>query len=183
MLKIDTELINRAQNGDVAVIGMLYEHYHLSIFRYLYYRVGDRETAEDLTSEVFLRMLRFIGGFHPPSSSFSSWLFQIARNLSTDHFRKMGVRDHIPLEEEMVSGKEDLDTTVERSLTSQGLRQAMTALTEDQRDVIVLRFIAGMPIAEVAEALDKSEDSIKGLQRRGLISLRQILTDWEVSYA
>jgi len=183
MLNINTELIQRAQQGDVAVISMLYEHYHLSIYRYLYYRVSDRETAEDLTSEVFLRMLRFIGGFHPPSSSFSSWLFQIARNLSTDHFRKMGVRNHISLEEDMISGKEDLDTTVERDLTNQGLNKAMTKLTEDQRDVIVLRFVAGMPITEVAGALNKSEDSIKGLQRRALIALREILSDWEVSYA
>ena len=83
----------------------------------------------------------------------------------------------------MISGKEDLDTTVERNLTNQGLNKAMTKLTEDQRDVIVLRFVAGMPITEVAGALNKSEDSIKGLQRRALISLREILNDWEVSYA
>ena len=83
----------------------------------------------------------------------------------------------------MISGKENLDTTVERNLTTQGLNQAMTRLTEDQRDVIVLRFVAGMPIAEVVGALNKSEDSIKGLQRRALIALREILSDWEVSYA
>ena len=182
MINVNTDLINRAQQGDIDVISALYEHYHLSVFRYLYYRVGDRQTAEDLTSEVFLRMLRFIGGFHPPSSTFQSWLFQIARNLATDHFRKTGKQNYVPLEENLTMPHEDLDTTVDRRLTNEGLRQALTKLTDDQRDVVVLRFVAGMPITEVAQALNKSEDAIKGLQYRALIALRGILAEWEISY-
>jgi RNA polymerase sigma-70 factor (ECF subfamily) len=182
MVNVNTDLILRAQKGDEAVISELYEHYHLPVFRYLYYRVGDRETAEDLTSEVFLRMLRFLGGFHPPSATFQSWLFQIARNLANDHFRSTQAHQQVQLEENMTENNDLPDGIAERSLTSESLRQALTVLSEDQRDVIVLRFVAGMPIAEVAQAMNKSEDSIKGLQRRGLASLRGILTDWEVSY-
>ena len=181
-IDIDTELINRAQQGDVAVITALYDAYHVSIYRYLYYRVESREAAEDLTSEVFLRMLRFISNFHPPASSFQSWLFQIARNLAIDHHRKMKVRDHLPLEDHLVAGGEHLDAAAERRLANDTLRAALAKLSEEQRDVILMRFIAGMPIAHGAKALHKSEDSIKGLQRRALTALREILTDWEVSY-
>jgi RNA polymerase sigma-70 factor (ECF subfamily) len=181
-MKINTDLINRAQQGDIAVITALYDAYHVSVYRYLYYRVESREAAEDLTSEVFLRMLRFISGFQPPGSSFQAWLFQIARNLAIDHHRKMKVRDHLPLEEDMVSGIERPDTAAERSLTNDTLRAALAKLSEEQRDVILMRFIAGMPIAEVAKTLHKSENSIKGLQRRALTALRETLTDWEVTY-
>jgi RNA polymerase sigma-70 factor (ECF subfamily) len=68
-------------------------------------------------------------------------------------------------------------------LTSEGLRKALLKLNDEQRDVIILRFVAGMPIAEVAQSLNKSEDAVKGLQRRALISLRGILAGWEASDA
>lgn len=182
MLDVNTDLINRAQMGDLEVITALYEHYHLSVFRYLYYRVGDRHAAEDLTSEVFERMLRFIAGFKPPSASFQSWLFQIARNLATDYFRKKDVRNHLELEESMSVDQVGLDESVDHQLTSESLRRALFKLTDEQRDVILMRFVAGMPIAETASALSTTEDSVKGLQRRALISLRKILSEWEVSY-
>ncbi len=83
----------------------------------------------------------------------------------------------------MPAGQFDLAHTVDHRLTSQTLVQALDHLSEDQRDVVVLRFIAGMPIAEVAQSLSKSEDAIKGLQRRALIALRQILNQWEITYA
>lgn len=164
------------------MISALYEQHHQSIFRYLYYRVGDQQAAEDLTSEVFLRMLRFISGFNPPSSSFPSWLFQIARNLVADYFRRSNSHDHLEFKENLSLASEDVDHAVERNLTNEVLRQALDHLSAEQRDVIILRFLAGMPITEVADALDRSEDSIKGLQRRAMIALREILIDWEVSY-
>lgn len=181
-LKIDTQLIHRAQEGDEEVIRALYEHYHQAVFRYLYYRVGDRQTAEDLTSEVFLRMLRFLGNFRPPSSTFPAWLFQIARNLSVDHFRKASVRDHVALEESTVPDTGRVDSEVDRKLSSETLGRALEKLTDEQRDVIMLRFIAEMPIAETAQVLDKTEDAVKGLQRRALLALRKILTEWEITY-
>ena len=83
----------------------------------------------------------------------------------------------------MIADKDDPDRTLERSLTSDLLLQALSKLSDLQRDVIVLRFVNGLPIAQVAQALHKSEDAIKALQRRGLGTLREILTDWEVTYA
>jgi RNA polymerase sigma-70 factor (ECF subfamily) len=181
-MDINTELIRRAQAGDNEVIAGLYDHYHRGVYRYIYYRVGDRQVAEDLTSEVFLRMLRFISGFHPPAASFQAWLFQIARNLAIDHYRKMGVRDHLPLDDDLAAGNPGLVGSIDQGLTSETLRQALEKLPSEQRDVILMRFVAGMPLAQVAKALHKSEDAIKGLQRRALITLRAVLKEWEVSF-
>lgn len=182
MIDINTELIRRAQSGDAEVIASLYDRYHRGIFRYLYYRLGDQQAAEDLTSEVFLRMLRFISGFHPPAAQFQAWLYQIARNLAIDHHRKMGGHDHLPLNEDLAQGNPTLVGSIDHNLTSDTLRQALERLPSEQRDVILMRFVAGIPIAQVAKTLHKSEDSIKGLQRRGLIALRAVLTEWEVHY-
>ena len=175
--EINSELISRARNGDAVVIGALYERFRLSIFRYLYYRLGDQQTAEDLTSEVFLRMIRSLPGLNPHSVSFQAWLFQIARNLAIDYYRKMSIRNHIQLDENLVTRDEDIDTSLEKNLTSERLRRALSRLNPDQRDVIVLRFVADMPINQVAQTLHKSEDSIKGLQRRGLSTVREILAE------
>jgi RNA polymerase sigma-70 factor, ECF subfamily len=180
MGEINTEIIRRAQAGDAEMISKLYERYHLSIFRYLYYRVGDQALAEDLTSEVFVRMLRFIGGFNPPASSFQAWLFKIARNLSTDHFRKTKGQALVPLEEAAPVRDPKSDEVWELRMTSEHLKHALKKLNESQREVIILRFVAQMSILEVAQTLNKSEDAIKGLQRRALLALRDILTDGEV---
>jgi RNA polymerase sigma-70 factor (ECF subfamily) len=109
-------------------------------------------------------------------------LFQIARNLVADHFRQSSSSNHLELQEGLSMTSDDVDRAVERKLTGEVLRQALNHLSAEQRDVVILRFLSGMPIAEVARALDRSEDSIKGLQRRAVIALRKILTDWEISY-
>lgn len=178
-----SDSIARARQGDPEAIGDLYQQHHLSIFRYLFYRTSDAHVAEDLTSEVFIRMIRSLPGYQPQEVPFLAWLFQIARNLSIDHYRKVSKDQLVPLEETLNAGHDDLTKTVDHRLTSQTLSNALEALSEDQRDVIVLRFVAGMPIAEVAQSLSKSEDAIKGLQHRGLIALRQILNQWEITYA
>ncbi len=178
-----SDLVQRARQGDTEAIGDLYQQFHLSVFRYLYYRTGDAHTAEDLTSEVFIRMIRSLPGYQPQEVPFLAWLFQIARNLAIDHYRRTSKDNLVPLEETMPAAQYDLTKTVDHRLSSQTLMQALDHLSEDQRDVVVLRFIAGMPIAEVAQSLSKSEDAIKGLQRRALIALRQILVQWEISYA
>lgn len=177
----EADVIRRAQAGDDNSISTIYEKYYIGIFKFLYYRVGEVETAEDLTSEVFLRMIRSLSHFRPQSISFQAWLFQIARNLSIDYYRKQAHQNHTVLEEDLVSADEPLDKAVERKLDHLNLRKALARLPEEQRDVVVLRFIIGMPIHETASTLHKSEDSIKGLQRRALIALRETLQNWEIS--
>lgn len=179
---LNPNLIRRAQEGETVVVGALYERYQRGIYRYLYYRVGDQQTAEDLTSEVFLRMVEKLSNYNDQNLSFQAWLFQIARNLSIDHYRKMGVQQNVQLVDDFPEqGNEPLEL-IAQELTIEKLRRAMVKLPENQRDVIVMRFIVGIPIGEVAETLHKTEDSIKGLQRRALLALRDILVEWEVTY-
>lgn len=179
-----TQLVIKAQRGDTNAIGDLYECFRLGIYRYLYYRTGDPQTAEDLTSEVFLRMINALANYRLQDVSFQAWLFQIARNLLNDHYRKMSVRNNVQLEENVM---EDLQATrtrpVEHSLNSVTLHNALDLLSGEQRDVVVMRFITGLPISEVAQTLNKSEDAVKGLQRRALANLRDVLSDWEINYA
>lgn len=176
MDKISPEVITQAQQGEKETLSELYKRFHQPVFRYLYYRVGDQQTAEDLTADVFLRMLRSVKLYRWQGAPFESWLFQIARNLAIDHYRRK--RTHDTLGDDLPD-PQVVDQTVERRLTSDRLVRALYKLNEPQKDVILLRFINQMPIAQVARVLQRSEDSIKGLQRRALLALRQALTDWE----
>ena len=180
MEAVTPEVIARAQGGDAKVIEALYQRYRVDVFRYLYYRVGDIQAAEDLTSEVFIRMIRALDRYHQRDVAFEAWLFQIARNLAIDHHRKMKVRNHLPLDENLVSDASDVGEAVELGLTSDMLLKALAKLTDVQRDVLILRFVNRMRIAQVAQMLHKSENAVKANQRRGLIALRKILTEWEV---
>jgi RNA polymerase sigma-70 factor (ECF subfamily) len=179
---VSSDLISRAQDGDKTVISALYERYREGIFRFLYYRVGDVHVAEDLTSEVFLRMIRAIGGYRPRGIAFDAWLFQIARNQAIDYFRKQQREQNVALEDELLISGEGVEKMMDGHFNSERLAQALRHLNESQRDVIVLRFVNEMPISQVAQTLHKSEDSVKALQRRGLIALREILSRWEVQY-
>jgi len=175
-------IIKRAKAGDLASIGRLYETHQPAVFRYLYYRVGDRQTAEDLTSEVFLHMVRSLAGYKDRGISFRAWLFKIAWNLAVDYFRKTSASPQLELSENLPTNEAEPGAAAERRLTVEVLRWALSKLSAEQRDVVVLRFVADLPIAEVARALNRSEDAVKGLQRRGLMALRAILEDSEVPY-
>ncbi len=177
---ITLDLISQAQEGDENALSSIYQRYRLDIYRYMYYRVGHLQVAEDLTSEVFERMIRAIDRAHFEKTSFEAWLFQIARNLTIDYYRKMSIRGHVPLDETIVAKEENIDQVVEQNLVSNRLIKALNEVNEAQRDVIILRFAVSMPIAQVAETLHKSIDAVKGLQRRGLMSMRKILSDWEI---
>lgn len=181
---IDIDTIRGAQAGRPEQVTALYEHYHASIFRYLYYRVGDRQTAEDLTSEVFLRMIRNLSGYSLKDSAapFQAWLFQIAHNLVTDHFRRSSIHPQVELAEHLAGSDPAPDAGIEHRLANEHLYKALARLHEEQRDVIVLRFMVGLPILEVARTLHKSVDAVKGLQRRGLAALRSSLSELEASY-
>jgi RNA polymerase sigma-70 factor (ECF subfamily) len=179
---LSPELVQRVQEGEPIVVSAIYDRYRRGIFRYLYYRVGDQQTAEDLTSEVFLRMIEKLSSYQDRKLSFQAWLFQIARNLSIDHYRKMRTRDSVQLEDDYPGSGEEPAKLIEQELTSENLCRALDELSSNQRDVVIMRFVVGMSIGEVAATLHKTEDSIKGLQRRALLALRDIITEWEVAY-
>lgn len=179
---MDEGVIRRAQSGDLTAIGELYSTYQQGVFRYLYYQVGDAETAEDLTAGVFESMIRALPRYRDQGVPFQAWLFRIARNAAMDSFRKAKMRKFVSLDETFHAGGADPEAAAELLLTSAHLLGALKQLKKSQREVIVLRFVVEMPIAEVARVLGKREDAIKGLQRRGLMALRNLLADWNVSY-
>jgi RNA polymerase sigma-70 factor (ECF subfamily) len=171
----ERELIKRAKECDSSAFARLYEHYYQDIYDYIYFRVPDASLAEDLTSEVFIKVLESIDSFTFRGFPFSSWLFRIARNLMVDYFRSQPRPVDLPLKEELLPVEVSPSDIFERKLTQQQLAQALSNLTEDQQEVIILRFVDGLSNTDVAQVLGKSERAIRSLQYRALSSLNRFL--------
>jgi len=172
-------LVELARSGDKDAFGMLYDHCHVSVYRFVYYRVGSVQLAEDLTGETFFRALRSMNGFRWQGRDFGAWLMTIARNLTTDHF-KSG-RNRL---EQTTEDMSTLDTETEgpesavlAHLTNEALLDALRELPEDQQDCLVMRFLQGMSIAETAEVLGRSAGAVKQLQLRAVRNLAALLPD------
>lgn len=179
---IDDQVISLAQAGDSDAIAKLYQTFQRQIYRYFYYRTGEHHTAEDLTGEAFARLLQGLPRYQLRQTPFRAWVFQIARNLAVDHYRRMSLRQHSAIADEMEDRGPTPEALAERRLTQEHLRSALRRLTPDQCDVVVLRFLGEMPVAEVARVLNKSESAIKNLQLRGLAALQQILAARKITY-
>ncbi len=173
------DLIARAQRGNPEDVGLLYSRYYQQVYRYLYYRTGDTQVAEDLTGEVFLRMVQALPNYRFDTTPFLAWLFQVARNLAIDHYRRSSAHPVVTINEDLDSDDGNLESTLDLHLSNDNLARALAQMEESQRDVVVLRFIEQLPIAEAALVLHKTEDAIKALQRRGLKALRNLLEDLE----
>lgn len=157
-------------------IGALYDQHHESIFRYVWLRVGDRQLAEDLTGDVFLRMLDALPSYRSIGLPFRAWLYRIAHNLLVDHFRRSKRRASTPIEAaEDRPNEVDTASSAERKLLVERVNHALAALDAPQREVMALRFVNGLSLQETAQAMGKSEAAVKSLQHRGLVTLRQSL--------
>lgn len=175
-LDLDPRLIQRARQGDQAALGMIYDCLYPSVFRYIYYRVSDQETAEDLAAEVFVRMVERIGAYEQRERPILAWLYTIAHHLVTDHYRLRSKVDPLPLEESLVAGETcQPDQTADRRQDRECLVRAMACLTEEQRQVILLKFVEDRDIAEVAAVLGKNERAIRSLQHRALAALHRVI--------
>lgn len=174
MAESEELLIRQAQQGKQSALAAIYEQYYDTIYTYIYFRVLDDFLAQDLTAEVFVRLVAHIQSFSYRQQSLLAWLYTIARNLVTDHFRTNGSRVMLPLHDELVDYGRDPDDAAHLHLAQQ-LAQAMTSLTEEQRQIILLRFVEGRRLQEVARQLGKSEGAVKALQHRALVTLRRTL--------
>ena len=163
----------------MAAVGELYDRHYTRIFRYLWSRLRDQHLAEDLTSEVFTRMVRDLPKYRSRGVPFKAWLYRIAHNLAVDHQRAASRHESVPLYHAEGLNKDGLDLAadVERKLTVERVVAALETLDPTQQEVVVLRFLAGLSLREVAGALDKSVAAVKSLQHRGLVALRAALEE------
>jgi RNA polymerase sigma-70 factor (ECF subfamily) len=179
---MDEHLIARAKAGDSDALIVLYERHKQQVFRYLYYRLGDVPTAEDLTTETFLRVIQALPRFRNGGAPIQAWIFQIARNLATDRLRRTKRDRQELLDDEVIDPALPPEIMAEKSLVVAELHTALQQLTDDQREVILLRFIEGLSIADVAHTISKSESAVKNLQLRGLRSLQRLLSAHSLSH-
>jgi RNA polymerase sigma-70 factor (ECF subfamily) len=176
-------LVERAQAGDGAAFGLLYDRYVDTVFRFIYFRVGSRPLAEDLTADTFLRALKRINSFTWQGRDLGAWLVTIARNLVADHFKSGRYRLEVTTGDVLDADHPDRgpegspEVAVVDHITNVALLGAVRQLNPEQQECIVLRFLHGFSVAETAQAMGKNEGAIKALQYRAVRALHRLLPD------
>jgi RNA polymerase sigma-70 factor, ECF subfamily len=173
------ELVRRAQAGDAEGFGELYDRYVDVVFRYLFHKVGDRATAEDFTSETFVRALRRIDSLTFQGRDVGAWLVTIARNIVLDHVKSSRHRLEVPTADmrdadRATAGPEE---TVLQRLADAELMAGVAKLSEEQRECLLLRFVQGLSVAETAAAMGKKDGAVKALQHRAVRRLATLLPE------
>ncbi len=168
-------LVDEARQGDLQAFGTLFDHYHVAVYRFVASRVGRPSDAEDLTQLVFVKALEALPRYKARGVPFGGWLFRLARNTIIDHVRTR--REHVELEAATERATEDAGPEAIAALRDDlgAVARALEQLTEDQREVIALRFFAGLSAKEAAEAMGRQEGTIRGLQFRAIGALRRSL--------
>jgi RNA polymerase sigma-70 factor (ECF subfamily) len=170
-------LVELARGGDKEAFGLLFDHYHPSVYRFIYYRTRSQTLAEDLASETFFRALRSMNNFRWQGRDFGAWLMTIARNLCSDHFKAGKTRleqttEDMSLHDDVTDGPE---TLVLAQLTNDALLSALQELPKEQQDCLVMRFLQSMSIADTAKVLGRTEGAVKQLQLRGVRNLAKLM--------
>ncbi|MBB3677981.1 sigma-70 family RNA polymerase sigma factor [Modestobacter versicolor] len=173
------ELVRRAQAGDAEGFGQLYDRYVDVVFRYLYHRVGDRATAEDFTSETFVRALRRIDSLSFQGRDVGAWLVTIARNIVLDHVKSSRYRLEVATADMRDADRatEGPEEAVLQRLTNAELMAGVQQLSDEQRECLVLRFLQGLSVAETAAAMGKKDGAVKALQHRAVRRLAALLPE------
>jgi RNA polymerase sigma-70 factor (ECF subfamily) len=175
----ESRLLERAREFDAQALAEIYDRYAGPIYRYLYRYLGDAAQAEDLTSEVFLKLLHVLNTRRAPRDRLQGWLYRVAHNLAMDWFRRESKTTTWALDERLVAEGDSPSTAMEKLQTQQRLRAAIGSLTPEQQQVILLRFGEGFKITEVSQLLGKSEGAIKIMQHRAIKRLRKLLAEKE----
>ena len=171
-------LVERAANGDIEAFGDLYHIYIERIYRYVFYQVKDKSTAEDITEEIFVKAWKAINSCKGRGQTFSSWLYRIARNHVIDNLRRLQKRQSVEqsVEIEKMAEIGDPETEIEGGLERQELLKSIDGLPKNQQQVIILKFIEGLDNHEIGQVMGKSQGAIRVLQMRALATLRRELS-------
>lgn len=171
----DLELVERCRKGEADAYGTLYDRYLPKIYAYLYHRTHHRETAEDLTSDVFLRALAKLGGFNASAGTFGAWLYRIAHNRLVDHYRAFRSTTDIEDVWDALRADVDIPRDADAKAALAQVEAAVRALPAAQREVVLLRVWDGLSHAEIAAMLGKNESAVKTAYSRGVASLKAVL--------
>ncbi len=172
-------LVQRAQGGDTDAFAQIYDRYVDVVYRYVYYRIGDRPQAEDFTSETFVRALRRLDSFSYRGRDLGAWLVTIARNIIFDHVKSSRYRLEVVTGEidDASQVQEGPENAVLEHLESRRLLRCVKQLGSEQQECIVLRFLQGQSVAETADIMGKNDGAIKALQHRAVRRLAALLKD------
>lgn len=172
-------MVRRAQEGDAEAFGELYDHYVTLVHRYAYHRVGDRATAEDVTSETFVRALRRIDSLSFQGRDVGAWLVTIARNIVRDHVKSSRYRLEVSTADmrDADRGTDGPEDAVVSRLTHEQLLACVRQLNSEQQECISLRFLQGLSVAETAAVMGKKDGAIKALQHRAVRRLADLLPE------
>ena len=168
-------LVDQAKSGDPEAFAKLYDACVERVSRYIYFRVSEESDMEDLVSQVFLKAWEKLDRYKMGSSPFIAWLYTIARNLVIDHYRTK--KNTLPLEEAIAlpSDMEMPDEEAQTHFDLEAMRDALQVLSKDQQQVLVLKYIAGLPNESIAKVMNKQEGTVRGLQMRGLQTLAKYM--------
>ena len=166
-------IVDAAQGGDQTALSALYDHYFPRVYRYVSTRLSTTEDAEDVTTEIFLRIIENLRSFAWRGLPFGAWVFRIARNEVVSHVRRQKVRTATAqLTESIQDPSPDHVDLIVTAFTVATVREAAEKLPEAQRQVIALRFGAGLSVAETAKSLGKTENNVKVLQHKAIAKLQ-----------
>lgn len=157
-----------------SALAAAFDAYYESLYRYAYVHLRDREAAEDIAALAFHRLLDSRQSGRPPTGNLRAWLYQVTRNLIVDHTRRQRHRAHAPLTEAIAIAA-DTEADVDQLLRAERAHEAILRLNERQREVIILRFLQGLDVDDVAAILKVSTGAVKTLQHRALDNLRRML--------
>lgn len=166
-------LVEKSKHGDRDAFGTLYQKYLDGIYRYVYFRVGKREVAEDISATVFAKAWEKLSSYTRVDGSLKAWLYTIAHNQVIDYYRakkeQLGIPEHIE------DGKESIESSVEKKVQVEQILEEVRKLPEEQQQVILLRFVEDMSHKQISYVLGKREDAVRAQLSRALKALRKEL--------
>jgi RNA polymerase sigma-70 factor (ECF subfamily) len=171
MSTTESELIKSSKNGNSEAFGQLYELYVRKIYDFIYYKTHHKETAEDLTSQSFFKALEKINTFNSEKGSFNTWIYQIARNTVTDHYRSS--KSNLNIDDIWdLHNDEDVERDTDTRLQLEKVHKLLNQLKPEQREILLLRLWNNFSFKEIAEIVGKSEANCKMIVHRTLGKLQ-----------